>query len=121
MNPLVPTPQQNTPIIQNAKQPHPQAQAQHNNAKLQSMQIELFLSVLYDFLQRSGVQIQQPLSVNGKRINLFVIYVLSQKMGGHRMMKAFLLMSPEQQRMQQQNPWTLMALKWDSMKVLRIR
>ncbi|KAK6882068.1 SWI/SNF chromatin-remodeling complex subunit SWI1 [Candida tropicalis] len=111
MNPSVPTPQQNTPIIQNAKQPHPQAQAQHNNAKLQSMQIELFLSVLYDFLQRSGVQIQQPLSVNGKRINLFVIYVLSQKMGGHRMMKAFLSMSPEQQRMQQQNPWTLMALK----------
>ncbi|RCK59172.1 SWI/SNF chromatin-remodeling complex subunit SWI1 [Candida viswanathii] len=114
MNSLVPTPQQGTPTIQNAKQPpqpHPQAQAQHNNAKLQSMQIELFLSVLYDFLQRSGVQIQQPLLVNGKRVNLFIIYVLSQKMGGYRMMKAFLLMSPEQQRMQQQNPWTLIALK----------
>lgn len=96
--------QQNTPITQNAKTPQ-------NNSKLQSMQMELFFSVLYDFLQRSGISIPQSLAINGKRVNLFILYILSQRLGGYRVMKAFLLMSPEQQRMQQQNPWALMADK----------
>ena len=116
----VPTPQQllqpfspaamNTPLQQQAHTPQqmgidPQKQGS-SPPQLAQFQIELFLSTLYDFMTRRGTPISQAPVINNKKINLFFLYFLCQKLGGSQQILRNL---PDNAR--QQLPWALICLK----------
>ncbi|CAI5759629.1 unnamed protein product [Candida verbasci] len=116
MNSSVPTPlpQQGTPLMN--QQPNPIQQPMHQPPQQQmkptpnqtqtQMQMELFLTLLYDFLHRRGVAVNQPFTINGKRINLFVFHFICQRLGGFQQLKKFTQFTP-----QSQHPWTLIGSK----------
>lgn len=86
-------------------------QSQSGNGPAQNqmaqLQIELFLVTLYDFMSRRGTPISSPPIINNKKVNLFIVYVMSQKLGGPQtLIKALQNANPNQT-----SPWSLMAYK----------
>lgn len=74
-------------------------------AQLAQMQMELFLTTLYDFMARRGSPIPPPI-INNKKVNLFLLYYMCQKLGGlQQLLKAF------QNPLPASLPWTLIAQK----------
>ncbi|CAH2350308.1 hypothetical protein CLIB1423_01S07162 [[Candida] railenensis] len=116
----VPTPQQssqpfspvamNTPQQQQAHTPQQigiDAQKQGSSPpQLAQFQIELFLSTLYDFMTRRGTPITQAPVINNKKVNLFFLYFMCQKLGGSQQLLRNL---PDGAR--QQSPWALICQK----------
>ncbi|KAI5955376.1 SWI1 [Candida jiufengensis] len=72
------------------------------------LSFELFHTLLFDFMQRRRTPIKQPIAINNKRVNLFVFYMLCQKLGGFQQLRRFLNMDMSQQP---QNPWALVGAK----------
>ncbi|EGV62304.1 ARID-like protein, partial [Yamadazyma tenuis ATCC 10573] len=70
------------------------------------LQMELFLVTLYDFMTRRGSPITSPPVINGKKVNFFLLYVMSQKLGGPQA-----LIKALQKLGSGQSPWTAMAYK----------
>ena len=103
-------PQQQSQQQSQQQQPQQQIQQQRMQQQKQLMtgqlNSELFHTLLYDFLQRRGTPIKSHPTINGKRVNLFMIYLLCTKMGGFNQLKRFLNINFLQQ---QQNPWSVIA------------
>ncbi|KAL7666918.1 hypothetical protein ABC855_g580 [[Candida] zeylanoides] len=113
-----PQPSQSMPQSQpQPSQSQPQSQPQQSptgtpgqsqppsGAQLAQMQMELFLTTLYDFMARRGSPISPPV-INNKKVNLFLLYYMCQKLGGsQQLLKAF------QNPLPANSPWTLIAQK----------
>ncbi|ODV65547.1 hypothetical protein HYPBUDRAFT_168279 [Hyphopichia burtonii NRRL Y-1933] len=100
-------PQQNPKPMQGPAQ-HQAQQAQQqlvsklSPQQLQQLQYELFIATLNDFMNSRNTPITQQPIVNGKKVNLLLLHLLSQKLGGgQQLMKALQNIQP-----QQGNSWT---------------
>ncbi|RLV90329.1 SWI/SNF chromatin-remodeling complex subunit SWI1 [Spathaspora sp. JA1] len=108
-----PQQQQPMPAQQQQQQPTPsqtQQQLPASKSLQMQMQVELFLSVLYDFMNRRGTPIPSPVLINNRRINLFFIHVLIQRLGGQQQLQRF-IQQPFNRQQPNNSPWFMIGQK----------
>ncbi|KAI5959385.1 SWI1 [Candida pseudojiufengensis] len=108
LNQQIPGQQQQPIPGQTQQQTQPQQRIPHKPSMNTQLSFELFHTLLFDFMQRRKTPIKQPIVIRNKRVNLFVFYMLCQKLGGFQQLRRFLNMDLSQQP---QNPWALVGAK----------